>query len=1023
MGKLLDLQNAVFTSPQQIKKRYGNVALATGAPLSAGNMSASFQNQLVANDGLTLSTFSPIENKMYPVGPQTAVSLTTQVVASNPTGGGLQTPDAAYDPVSGLICYAWVVSTSLIVSVVDAQTGAIVLGPITYAGIGTLSQHQVRVRLLGSNFIILFVDANTSLNYVFVSTTSPTAVNAGAVIRALDTTTNKNRFDGEVINNILYMTYTENNSGTPRGRISSMNTARTVTLSTTILPANTTYSVYGDASNNVWIFGFNNNLTYNIVASNPNTVVLANTVIDSSVTVGVVAPEPAVFISGTTATVFYASGGQGILTRTATLTGTVSSSTVFLASLNSLIGTRPFTINGVNYFGVVYNSLIQGTMFIVNTSGVVVTKFQTSEFSALVQFYPYNVFSMGSGMIALPYLTVAQTGAFGYIPPGSGAANNIIQENALSLATLTFGAPIVHATGGKNLLLTGGILSMFDGSVGVEKGFLLFPETPVQGTITTTGGALGPGNNSTAQFQVLALYEWVDNQGNLHRSAPSIPLTFTLDNSSPLSFTGGITTGSKLVTGISGSPALSPGQIVLGTGIPSGTFIVTVTNSGGTLTLQLSQAATATNASASLSTPDTHNVTVTVNTLPYTQKQNVIISLWLTQANGTIFYRATDYANATANSKTSVSVSFTLSTSTNLIAGNDQLYTTGGTIENIVTPGTKSIWNFKTRMMLINDENPLQVWYSQQIEPELPAEFNDSFTIQVDEQDGNLFCGAQMDDKCVLFKTNSVYYFVGDGPSPNGSQNDFTQPQRIATDTGCANPRSIVLTPAGLMYQSPKGIYLLDRSLADHYIGAEIEGYVNGATVTSATLMEKYNQVRFTLSSGFEVVYDYFVNQWIRFTGINAVDSCNFQGNHTLIFSNGTIWQETPGTYTDAGAFIPLGLKTAWIQMAQLQGFQRIKKIMILGDYFTPHQLQVQILNDFVTTVVTDTATLTPLVDPTIPYQYLTFPTQQKCEAMQLIFTELQSGPTFDQGLDLSGLMFEIGVKKGTYKVPASQQF
>ena len=187
--------------------------------------------------------------------------------------------------------------------------------------------------------------------------------------------------------------------------------------------------------------------------------------------------------------------------------------------------------------------------------------------------------------------------------------------------------------------------------------------------------------------------------------------------------------------------------------------------------------------------------------------------------------------------------------------------------------------------------------------------------------------------------------------------------------------------------------------------------------------MEKYNQVRFTTSAGYELVYDYFVGQWIRFTNLNSVDSCVFQGNHTRLFANGTVWQETPGVYTDAGAFIPLALTTAWIQFAQLQGFQRIRKVMILGDYYTPHQLQVQILNDFVATVVDDTETLTPLNDSTIPYQYLTFPTLQKSQAMQFIITELQAGPTFDQGLDLSGLMFEVGVKKGTYKVTAAQQF
>jgi len=52
-----------------------------------------------------------------------------------------------------------------------------------------------------------------------------------------------------------------------------------------------------------------------------------------------------------------------------------------------------------------------------------------------------------------------------------------------------------------------------------------------------------------------------------------------------------------------------------------------------------------------------------------------------------------------------------------------------------------------------------------------------------------------------------------------------TEPSLIPTDTGTINPRSIVLTPMGIMYQSEKGIYLLDRSLQVSYIGADVEAY------------------------------------------------------------------------------------------------------------------------------------------------------------------------------------------------------
>ena len=221
------------------------------------------------------------------------------------------------------------------------------------------------------------------------------------------------------------------------------------------------------------------------------------------------------------------------------------------------------------------------------------------------------------------------------------------------------------------------------------------------------------------------------------------------------------------------------------------------------LTLATNSPATATATGVSLETFDTNILKVIINSLYLTQKTNVIVSAWITGPNGTIFYRAVPQNLSPLSAGDNVSILIT--DSPNNYLGSDQLYTTGGEIENIVTPATTAIWNYQAGMMLVNSENPFQVWYSQEIIPQLPAEFNNSFTIQVDEQDGILYGGAQTDGNCVLFKANSVYYFTGQGPSPNGSSNDFTTPQRIAADTGSTNPRSIVLHPLRPSLSKPQG--------------------------------------------------------------------------------------------------------------------------------------------------------------------------------------------------------------------------
>src|SRR5256885_15532762 len=60
---------------------------------------------------------------------------------------------------------------------------------------------------------------------------------------------------------------------------------------------------------------------------------------------------------------------------------------------------------------------------------------------------------------------------------------------------------------------------MYDGISPVEHGFHLFPE-PVTVATSTTGGLIPAGT-----FQYVVVYSWTDNQGQIHRSAPSIPVS------------------------------------------------------------------------------------------------------------------------------------------------------------------------------------------------------------------------------------------------------------------------------------------------------------------------------------------------------------------------------------------------------------------------------------------------------------------------------------------------------------------
>src|SRR6185437_12680034 len=106
-------------------------------------------------------------------------------------------------------------------------------------------------------------------------------------------------------------------------------------------------------------------------------------------------------------------------------------------------------------------------------------------------------------------------------------------------------------------------------------------------------------------------------------------------------------------------------------------------------------------------------------------------------------------------------------------------------------------------------------------------------------------------------------------------------------------------------------------------------------------------QVRFTLDNGTALVYDYFFEQWSVYTNISAVDACIFDSNFTYIQSGGSIFTEDQSVFTDNGSFIQLSLTTSWLSFAGVQGFQRVKQLLILGSYKSPHTLQVNVASDF----------------------------------------------------------------------------
>lgn len=985
-GKFFSLVNKVFTKDKRLDKRNGF------APLSApANGSSPFPTPVFT----TLSTFKAnliaLGNYLSPYSTalksfvfaskqfQTAALSTLSLVRSSTNQSQA---DSALS--NGFVCTAYTDNVpsggmnTLVYKyiVADATTGQVFAGPTTLS----TAIFAPRVFALGSFFVVLFATAGNHLQYIAISTAS-LAASAAKDISTLYSAAATGTVDGVVASNgNLYLAWNATDAGgavrvaylTP-----TLTQSNTVTLATTAAYISVTSDNTTAASPVIWVTTVDGGAGYSFALDKNLNVTLGSTqtIFEAAVNVASVAPN----LPGTgTLQIFYevahnysydgAIPSNYIKSVTCSNAGAVFNLGVIVQSVG--LASKAFLFQGFPYFLTAYKSPYQPTYFLVAGqtnnvgAGVVIAKLAYSNAGGYVTTGLPTVTVSGSSAY-VPYLfaDLVQAGQKSLTP--TGQPTPVYSQLGVNLASFTFNvSSIVSSEIGNNLHVTGGFPWMYDGNSPVEHNFFVWPDS-IKVTTSAAGGLL-----SDQKYFYQVTYEWTDAQGNVHRSAPSIP--------------------------------------------------VSITTAGG----------------------GTSSNTINIPTLRLTYKQattvRLVIYRWSTAQP--IFYQTTSILIPTLNTTAADSIAYVDTLADGSIDGNNILYTTGGVVENIQAPATNAVTLWKARLWLIDAEDPDLLWYSKQVVETVPVETSDLFTFYVpptvgaETGTGPNRCIFAMDDKLILFKANALYYLVGDGPDITGANNDYTQPNFITSTLGSVNQQSIVFTPQGLMFQASlgRGIWLLGRDLSTSYIGSPVENS-NAANVLSAIQVPGTTQVRFTMSDGTTLMYDWFFAQWGTFQGIPGVSSTVYNGLHTYIDSRGNLFQETPGLYLDNGHPVLFSFTTAWFNLSGLQAFQRAYYFYILGTYLSPHFLNVGIAYDYNPAEIQQSQIVPvngtgvwgsdPLYGdsdiwggPGNVEQWRVFLTRQKCQAFQITVQEQydpSSGVQAGAGCTLSGLNLVYGTKKG----------
>lgn len=889
-GNFLVLENSIFDKGGLLQKRSGYQLLTT---LSPSTYLTTLNDNLLAI-GNSMNAYNSNSQTSVSKGTYQPLKLSATSLVRNSLN---QTQADAAIASNGLVCtvYTEVSGAGTVYKylVADSVTGQAIVSPSLIPVSSGVVTGSPRVFALGNYFILVFtnvISATPHLQYVAVSIHTPTSVTTNVDIANSYASSTTLSWDGYVSNNNLYIAYNTTTGGqsikvTYLTAQLTLVTAKTyaasiATLMTVTADAQSLYvyvSFYDSASSTGYTLVVDKNLNP-ILA--PTQFLAAGTILNlaSAAQNGVV-------------TIFYEvsnnySYDSGIPThfidsKTVTSAGTVGSAVVVIRSVG--LGSKAFIIEGVIYFLAAYQSPFQPTYFLINGNTSVSTN---------PQVVAKIAYENGGGYLTtgLPGVTViGNVAQMAYLNKDliqalttlatsqQTTTGGIYSQTGVNLASFEIGTVgIDSAEIGSDLQISGGFLWSYDGVIPVEQNFFLWPDS-IEVTTANSGGLL-----TAQQYFYQVTYEWADNQGNIFRSAPSIPVSVT-------------TTGT------------------------------TSANTINVPTLRL-----------------------TYKNVSYPIK--IVIYRW--SAAQQSYHQVTSITSPTLNSTTADSIAFVDTLADTSIVGNNLIYTTGGVVENVNGPASNIFTLFDTRFWMVDAEDLNLLWFSKQVIESTPVEMSDLFTLYVapttgvQGSTGAITALAPMDDKLIIFKKNAIYYISGSGPDNTGASNQYSQPIFITATVGCDNQNSIVFQPNGLMFQSDKGIWLLGRNLSTEYIGAAVEEF-NSSSVESAIAVPTTNQVRFTLDSGTTLMYDYYYGQWGTFANIPAISSCVFQNLHTFINAAGNIYQENPGSYLDGSNPVLINFKTGWINLAGLQGYERIYALYLLGEYFSPHKLAISLAFDY----------------------------------------------------------------------------
>lgn len=423
--------------------------------------------------------------------------------------------------------------------------------------------------------------------------------------------------------------------------------------------------------------------------------------------------------------------------------------------------------------------------------------------------------------------------------------------------------------------------------------------------------------------------------------------------------------------------------------------------------------------------PTNGNLDVEIRTLGLTLKSAVEIHLYRTDGNGTIPKRITHVSNMgiIPNVPTSATVTVNDDTQTPL----DILYTIGGVQPNALPIGASHLSVAKGRLWAVDQRD---VWYSKIDVKGEGVSFADGFSVALDR---DATATAGMDGGVVIFHADGIGVVHGDGPNDQGA-GAFSEPQVIPTDYGTSEPRSVFVCPFGVLFQGPRGIHLVPRGFGvPVWIGSAVrEHFSSGSEVTGVHAVSEQHQVRFTLASGASnsiLCLDYRLGEageWTVYAldDVTGYDTSVVWGNGEYSFSvDEDIYTETVGAYADPTGYIASIIETGDVRLAGLQGFKRVRKLLLLGEFVANCAVRASVAFDGEDSYSATSDYWYPSGSAGDQVEFQWNLRRQQCSSARFRFADALSGEYgATAGMAWNGFSLELGIQRGAQRITPSNR-